>query len=402
MAEQKTTQTPQSSPITIPGESITVTATAPLVPTETSVVSNEIPVPSQPAPTGAIRNVRQTAQEREVIKTAPDVVVYFDGLPYLFNKFLDDPSTGQPFVLVEFNNHVRSFNATYDTDNLIPSGSIQLSVPNHEKKLYQMPGGNNLIIPMMEVQVFAKGYFLSTSGNTIYHRVFKGVATQVSHTDNGKTVEINVSIRGVLRFMEMMQIDVQPSLMTNSNLNVTEYTSIQWNLDPYQQIADTFLRSLSLDQFQLNTIANKGQTIRGSEWARAVDADFIAKWQPILHGVVADTHVMGYIFGTVPQAFDKAAKDSPVKGKTDPLYQAAAIAKTSPLAESDDIRDTYVNMIRGYTPDFKVSNVTLTNGRIVPRLERLRQISAQHRLRGIPGHQRRDHIQGSALQPGRD
>lgn len=360
MADQQINQTPQSSPVSDPGETVDITP------------------PFNPVGVGlntSIRNIRQTAQEREIIKTAPDIIIYLDGLPYLINHYLDDPNhNNQPYVVVNFNDHVQGFAATYDVDNLVPSGSVHLSVPNHQRKLYQMPGGNNVIVPMMEVQVFAKGYFLSPSGNTIYHRVFKGLATQVTHTDNGKTLEINITLRGVLRFMEMMQIDVQPSLQSNSNLNAPVYTSIQWNLDPFQQIADTFLRSLSLDQFQLNTIANQGQTVRGSQWAQAVQADYISKWQTTLNGILADTHIMGYLFGSVPKKFDEAAKDSPLKGKMDPVYQAAAIAKKSNIAESDPIRQSYVNVVRGYTPDFGVSTVTLTNGRIVPRLERIRQV----------------------------
>lgn len=376
MADTPTTQTPQTGPIAVPPETqnvANVTDTIVPVPTTTSRLPDQLALPTA-SPTNTIRNVIQTAQEREIVKTAPDIVVYFDGLPYLINHYLNDPDSSNQFLIVNFNDHVQNFNATYDVDNLVPSGAVHLSVPNHEKKLYQMPGGNNLIIPMMEVQVFAKGYFLSPNGNTIYHRVFKGVATQVLHTDNGKTLEISVSLRGVLRFMEMMQIDVQPSLQSNSNQHVVATTSIQFNLDPYQQIADTFLRSLALDQFQLNTINGKGQTVAGSEWEGAVKANYIAKWQSILNGVVADTHVMGYLFGSVPKAFDQAAKDSPYKGKRDPVYQAAAIAKSSPLAESDPLRDKYVDMIRGYTPDFGVGSITLAGGRIVPRLERIRTI----------------------------
>ena len=41
---------------------------------------------------GMIRNIAQTAQEREINKTAPDIVVYLDGLPYLLNRFLSQSS----------------------------------------------------------------------------------------------------------------------------------------------------------------------------------------------------------------------------------------------------------------------------------------------------------------------
>ena len=373
MAQDLTNQTPQSSPITVPGESVTVTAQAPQVetlPADVDTVPQTIPLPQG----STIRNFRQTAQEREVIKTAPDIVVYLDGLPYIVNHYLNDPNSSNNYIIVNFNDHVQSFNASYDTDNLVPSGSINLSIPAADKKLYQIPGGNNLITSMMEVQVFCKGYFMSPRGNTIYHRVFKGLSSHVSHTDNGKTLEVSIQLRGILRFMEMMQIETHPALVTNSNQNAEIYTTNQWNMDPYEQIADTFVRSLSVDAFQLNTIASAGQTVAGSEWATAVKADYVQKWQTILHGVLADVHIMGYIFGTVPLRFNGVTTQSAKDGFKDPLFMAEAINLKGKLAESDSLRDTYVNMIRGYTPDFGVSQVQLVNGRIVPRLERIRSV----------------------------
>src|SRR5271166_5828696 len=137
--------------------------------------------------TNAIRNISQTVQEREIVKTAPDVIVFLDGLPYLVNPYIGGsvgrstatqaPQGGQDYTLVNFNNHVQAFQAAYDVDNLKPGCTVQISVPNHQKYLYQAPGGNNLIETMAELQVFAKNYFPSASGNTVYTRVFKGVTS---------------------------------------------------------------------------------------------------------------------------------------------------------------------------------------------------------------------------------
>jgi hypothetical protein len=360
--------------IHIPDETVTVTATPTDVETIPSQLPDQLALPQTPL-ANTIRNVIQTAQEREIIKTAPDVLVYLDGLPYLVNSYLNDTTTGQEFLVVNFNDHVQGFNASCDTDSLVPSGSINLSVPNYNKHMYQAPGGNNLIKPMMEVQVFAKGYYLSKRGNTIYHRVFKGLSSHVSHTDNGMTLEINIQIRGILRFMEIMQIDVNPALSSNSNRIATAYLSNQAGLDPYMQIADTFLRSVSFEGFQLNVIANKGQKVRGSDWQQAVEADYIVKWQTILNGLRADTHIMGYALGSVEKAaLDTVTKNPSAIGAVDPEYVAAAQTYASNLKESDPQRDAFVNLVRGYTPDFGVGSIQLVNGRITSRLERIRHI----------------------------
>src|SRR5271166_4299080 len=152
------------------------------------------------------RNISQTVQEREIVKTAPDIVVYIDGLPFLLNPYIF--SGNQQYTLVNFNDHVQSFNATYDVDNFKPSGAVTLIVPNHLQYLYQSPGGNNLIETMSELQVFAKNYFPADDGNSVYSRVFKGVISHVVHTITGKSLEISIQAQGILRFLELMQTDL--------------------------------------------------------------------------------------------------------------------------------------------------------------------------------------------------
>jgi hypothetical protein len=366
-------QTPQNAPIVVPGE--TVVVTTPIGTKEQSELSSEFQtIPRIDVPANTIRNFIQTAQERTIVKTAPDIVVYLDGLPYLINSYLNDPNTHQEYVVVNFNDHVANFNASFDTDNLIPGGSIGLSIPNHLKYLYQAPGGNNLITTMTECQVFAKGRFLSPRGNSVYHRVFKGVVSHVTHKDDGKTLEISMQLKGVLRFLELMQINIKPGAASNSERGQTELTSNQSNLDPYEMIADTFLRGMNYEGFQLNTIANRGQTIRGSDIQRSIQADYIVKWQAILNGVRADTHIMGYTGTVAIEDLNSVTLNSEVIGYLDPAKRAAGLQKTGRLAESDPARDKFVSSIRGYTPDFGVSALSLTNQGIVSRLERLRHI----------------------------
>src|SRR5208282_3236100 len=118
------------------------------------------------------------------------------------------------YSIVNFNDYVTSFSVGYDTDSLIPSASFGLQVPNYLKHLFQMPGGNNLIQTMMEVQVFAKGYFLANNGDTVYRRVFKGLVSHIGYSDNGKLLEMSVQCYGTLQFLELMQINLNPAVQT--------------------------------------------------------------------------------------------------------------------------------------------------------------------------------------------
>lgn len=61
-----------------------------------------------------IRNISQSVQEREIVKTAPDLVCYLDGLPYLRNYLIGSSPTelgdaqkpNSSYTLVNFNDHV--------------------------------------------------------------------------------------------------------------------------------------------------------------------------------------------------------------------------------------------------------------------------------------------------------
>jgi hypothetical protein len=319
-----------------------------------------------------IRNIRQTAQEREIVKTAPDIVVYLDGLPYLLNPYLQSQN-GQDYTLVNFNDYVQNFSATYDVDNLKPSCSVVLSVPNYAKYLFQAPGGNNLIETMMELQVFAKNYFPAADGNTVYTRVFKGVVSHLVHTDTGKSVEITIQGQGVLRFFELMQIELNPALLTNADRSAQVLKNNQANLNPYQQLADTFLRGISFEGFQLNSILQ--QRVQGSDEQQAVEAGYVSKWKTILLGIRKDVHIFGYTFGSVlPMDIDSISTPNSKKGKVGPEYFQISDDTVGKLLESDPAHDLYVNILKGYLPDFQIGTIQLLNGNITSRLERIRQI----------------------------
>ena len=159
-----------------------------------------------PTPPSMIRSISQSAQEREIVKTAPDIIVYIEGLPYMQNAFVNDRRTNQAPAIVNINDYVVSFSCTYDTELMVPSGAINLQVPNHQKYLFQMPGGNNLIQSMMQVQVYAKGYFFASNGDTVYRRVFKGLVSHLSYNDNGKMYEISIQCYGILQLLEMNNV----------------------------------------------------------------------------------------------------------------------------------------------------------------------------------------------------
>jgi hypothetical protein len=332
---------------------------------------------------GTIRNIIQTVQEREIVKTAPDLVVMIDGASYLENGYVhpQDGSTA-PYALVHFNDHVVGFSAGYDTDQLVPQCSINLSVPNAQKYLYQTIGGNNLLKTMDELVVFAKGYWLSPNGNSLYHRVFKGLIKSVSHTDNGKTLDITIQGIGILYFLQLMHIElaapVQSTVASGAEVMNTKYA----NLSPYEMIGATF-RDIDLQQgfqsptanynFSQSTNAN-GQTGATnpdvSPWADAINAGYISKWQAILTNLDRDVHV----FGLQPPN-PKSPTLIRIPPSTELTEQALGHTMFSTVAEKTQVdNNIYLDKIREHLPEMAIGHIEMSNGRITSRLDRLRYL----------------------------
>jgi hypothetical protein len=319
-----------------------------------------------------IRFVSQTVQEREIVKTAPDLIVYLEGFPYLINYFIDDPNSGNDFTIVNFNDYVTSFNCSYDTESLIPSASIGLEVPNFLKHLFVMPGGNNLIQSMMQVQVFAKGYYMSNSGDTVYRRVFKGLVSGISYADNGKILELQLHCYGSLHFLELMQINLAPANIHNGTKEVhaQEYQSIFHGLDPYQIIAGVFLLGFQgASGFDINSI-NQGKVSAGL-FGQSVEKGYISKWESILANLANDVHLYGVQFKDQAQ-FTKLFKKSEVKGVMHKDELPDAQTYHSVYNEVTAQKHIYYQKIRQYLPDNIVSPITNLNNKIMSRMEILR------------------------------
>ena len=321
-----------------------------------------------------IRNISQTVQEREIIKTAPDVVVYLEGLPYLLNYFIDDPNTKAHYSIVNFNDHVTSFNAGYDTEALVPQASFGLQVPNYLKNLYMMPGGNNLIQTMMEVQIFAKGYFLASNGDTVYRRVFKGLVSHIGYSDNGRLLEISVQCHGTLHFLELMQINLSPSIQTaiDSHVEAVNWSTIFAFKNPYLILAAMFVYGLNTAGFQQTNLNQDSPSLQSDRYSAAVSAGYIAKWQAILSGIAKDVHIYGVSYKDVLDKSQVKLSDvinSRAKN-TLPAQSVASPTKATP----DQQADIYYGMIRGYHPDATMTGFNQFNNKIVSRLENIRQL----------------------------
>jgi hypothetical protein len=328
--------------------------------------------------TKQIRNIIQTVQDREVIKLAPDLVVYIDGYPYLVNNYVSSTPT-----IVSFNDYVTSFSAAYDTDQFTPSCSITLVVPNSMKYLFQAPGGNYLLKTFSQLQVFVKGYYLSSRGNSVYRRVFKGALDTITYNDNGKTLDISITGQGIMRFLELMQVDLSPAIQTNSDSAAVPLVSKLYNLNPYEQIKAFFSENDLLQGFQTAGTV-QGQNInllKNSPFMSAVNSGYVAKWQGILQDLDREVHLFYPAPPNTPNP-NITLKNDPHSTTQGGPNSASQFKKYGTSLESDYANNIYFSQMRMFTPDFVFSPFSLLTGRIVSRVESLRFIIDRIGLEG--------------------
>jgi hypothetical protein len=324
-----------------------------------------------------IRNIIQTHQERPIIKMAPDAVVYIDGLPFLINDYIGDGG-----VVVNFNDFVTSINGAVDTETFIPQATITLSVPADLRSLFQAPGGNRIIRVMSEVKIFAKGYYLTAEGDSVYHRVFWGVIGSVNHADNRRTMEISISCKGILHLFDIMQINLAPSVMNSeaTGSTVTPMVTRDSNLNPFEAILRTFLLPLKDDVIDTPTVyTNDTATAR-----KLLNGHYVDKWNNHLLNLQKSVR----LFGFKPKKLEDAENPSKPAQKANaasPQTDNQSGAQEQKKSESDrqkDIIDT--DQVRRFLPDFRIGSINLTQSTITSRLSRIRELAA---AMGYEGYQ---------------
>lgn len=324
-----------------------------------------------------IRNIIQTHQERPIIKMAPDMVVYIDGLPFLLNDYIGDGG-----VVVNFNDFVTAINGAVDTETFIPQCTITLSVPADLRSLFQAPGGNRVLRVMSEVKVFAKGYYLTAEGDSVYHRVFWGVIGSVNHSDNRRTLEISISCKGILHLFDIMQINLAPSVMNSeaTGSTVTPMVTRDSNLNPFEAILRTFLLPLKDDVIDTPTVAaNDTATAR-----KILNGLYVDKWNKHLLNLQKAVRLFGFkpmkVEGT-PNPSKPAQQANAANPQTD-NQSGKQEQKQSESDRQKDIIDT--DQVRRFLPDFRIGSINLTQSTITSRLSRIRELAA---AMGYEGYQ---------------
>lgn len=140
---------------------------------------------------------------RPTVAFAPDALVYINGE----TDVIGCSNCRKRFDLHKY---ITNIQVDLNIDSCPGSASITLSIPRHTiDSLYA--DGVPLLTPMMEVEIYAKGYYL-VDGVPQYYPIFWGITTEVTdqYSSGAHTLTINCS--DILKWWELCRMNTNPAL----------------------------------------------------------------------------------------------------------------------------------------------------------------------------------------------
>jgi hypothetical protein len=139
---------------------------------------------------------------RPTVVTAPDALVYINGRP-------DLTACSNCRRRFDFNKYVTSVQVDLNVDSAPGSASINLSIPQHSVDDFFVDGVA-VVIPMMEIEIYAKGYYL-VGGMPQYYPIFWGLITEVSDNYSSGEHTVSISCADILKWWELSKMNINPA-----------------------------------------------------------------------------------------------------------------------------------------------------------------------------------------------
>lgn len=134
---------------------------------------------------------------RPTVVTAPDALVYINGN----SEAVGCTQCRRKFP---FNKYITSIQVDLSVDSAPGSASINLSIPRHAIDDFFFDGVP-IVSPMMEIEIFSKGYFL-IEGLPQYYPIFWGLVTEVSDNYSGGEHTVTIQCADILKWWELCKM----------------------------------------------------------------------------------------------------------------------------------------------------------------------------------------------------
>ena len=140
--------------------------------------------------------------KRPHVVLAPDAYVAIQGQTTVV-------TCGECNRTIDVNKYLTGVSTEASVDSPPGSATINLSVPDTDVNNFYIEG-NLVIIPMMEIEIFAKGYY-TVGGLPQYYRIFWGMVISVTKSWSNGTTSISISCKDILHWWEKTNVIINPS-----------------------------------------------------------------------------------------------------------------------------------------------------------------------------------------------
>lgn len=140
---------------------------------------------------------------RPTVVTAPDAIVYINGQTDL----VACTKCRRSF---DINKYITSVQVDLNVNNAPGSASFGLSIPRHSIDDF-IVDGEPILSNMMEVEMYAKGYYL-VNGLPQYYPIFWGLITDISEGYSSGENTFNVSCADILKWWELCRMNINPAM----------------------------------------------------------------------------------------------------------------------------------------------------------------------------------------------
>lgn len=165
---------------------------------------------------------------RPTVVTAPDAIVYINGE----TEIMGCPSCRRRF---DINKYIVSVQADLSIDSTPGSCSISLSIPRHAIDDFYFDG-KPILQPMMEVEVFAKGYYL-IEGMPQYYPIFWGLVTEVGDSYSSGEHTVSIQCSDILKWWELCKMNINPAFtQATGQQGRSTFGNVFYGRNPYDVI----------------------------------------------------------------------------------------------------------------------------------------------------------------------
>jgi hypothetical protein len=250
--------------------------------------------------------------KRPFVSFSPDCYIAFQGE-------IELPVCGDCQRKVNFNDYVTGISTEASVDAPPGSATINLSIPDNDVNEFYVDG-QLCVIPMMEVEIYAKGYYL-IGGMPQYYRIFWGLVQSVSKNWENGVTSITISCKDILRWWELTNATINPAFIEGFGSSAGGYQLFQnqfAGMNPYAIII-ALARDAMGDFFLTTGSFTSYRPEKGSESPviASYSKDIMAYWQLKFANIQSNL----VMFGTSGQSYTLSG----VVGSVSPNQIAKAI-----------------------------------------------------------------------------